>query len=172
MTHRFLGELAAARAGASDAPPPGTLHYDLPSLPYSPFSFLPFLHEPAALAYRSVAPGSGVEHRAALLDVLGLVDALGLASTESSAGHWRRVTLHLATPTCTPPTARARHLVLHRPAARRGAVLGITENDRGVDDGREFEALLHDPDGRFEAPPRTPCAPRRRRATARAAPTS
>ncbi|MYV64941.1 DNA-binding protein, partial [Streptomyces sp. SID2131] len=73
VTHRFLAGLAAARADTSATAAPGTLHYDLPSLPYSPFSFLPFLHEPAALAYRSVAPGSGAEHRAALLDVLGLV---------------------------------------------------------------------------------------------------
>ncbi len=153
VTHRFLGELAEARSGTSAAAPPGTLHYDLPSLPYSPFSFLPLLNEPAAVAYRAVAPGSGDEHRAALLDVLGRVDALGLASTEGSTDHWRQVRLHLTTPHLHTPDGQ------ERGTSRRtvlpfggGAVLGITENDRGVDDGREFEALLHAPDGRFEAP--------------------
>ncbi|MEV7675429.1 DNA-binding protein [Streptomyces sp. NPDC088752] len=153
VTHRFLAGLAAARADTSATAAPGTLHYDLPSLPYSPFSFLPFLHEPAALAYRSVAPGSGAEHRAALLDVLGLVDALGLASAESAADHWRRVTLHLATPHLHTPDGQERGTSYRTVfPLGGGAVLGITENDRGVDDGREFEALLHDPDGRFEAP--------------------
>ncbi|MFF6837081.1 DNA-binding protein [Streptomyces sp. NPDC012438] len=153
VAHRFLGELAEARSGTSAAAPPGTLHYDLPSLPYSPFSLVPLLNEPAAVAYRAVAPGSGDEHRAALLDLLGRVDALGLASTEGSTGHWRQVTLHLTTPHLHTPDGQ------ERDTSRRtvlpfggGAALGITENDRGVDDGREFEALLHAPDGRFEAP--------------------
>ncbi len=153
VAHRLLEELAAARAGASAPVPPGTLHHDLPSLPYSPFSFVPLLNEPAAIAYRAVAPGSGDEHRAALLDVLGRVDALGLASTENSTDHWRRVVLHLATPHLHTPDG------LERPTSYGtvlplggGAALGITGNDWSVDDGREFEALLHAPDGRFGAP--------------------
>ncbi|MGA5874207.1 DNA-binding protein [Streptomyces cinereoruber] len=153
VAHRLLEELAAARAGTSAPVHPGTLHHDLPSLPYSPFSFVHLLNEPAAIAYRAVAPGSGDGHRAALLDVLGRVDALGLASTEDSTDHWRRVILHLATPHLHTPDG------LERPGSYGtvlplggGAALGITGNDWSVDDGREYEALLHAPDGRFEAP--------------------
>ncbi|MYV71527.1 DNA-binding protein, partial [Streptomyces sp. SID2131] len=79
--------------------------------------------------------------------------ALGLASAESAADHWRRVTLHLATPHLHTPDGQERGTSYRTVfPLGGGAVLGITENDRGVDDGREFEALLHDPDGRFEAP--------------------
>ncbi|KOX37475.1 DNA-binding protein [Streptomyces sp. NRRL F-6491] len=153
VADRFLGELAAARADASAAAPLGKLHYDLPSLPYSPFSFVSLLDDPAAIAYRAVAPGSGDEHRAALLGVLGRADALGLASTAGSAGHWRRVLLHLATPHLYAPDGQERGTSYCTVfPLGGGAVLGITENDRAVDDGRQFEALLHDPSGRFEVP--------------------
>ncbi|MFF7176965.1 DNA-binding protein [Streptomyces sp. NPDC008121] len=153
VTHRFLNGLAAARADTSATPPPGRVHFDLPTLPYSGLPFTPLLDDPAALAYRAVAPGSDAEHRAALLDVLGLVDTLGLASAAGSAGHWRRVLVHLGTPYLHTPDG------LERGHAHRsvlplggGAALGITEHHAGVDDGREFGALLYDPTGRFEVP--------------------
>ncbi|MFF4173328.1 DNA-binding protein [Streptomyces sp. NPDC001744] len=153
VVHRFLDGLAAARTDTSATAPPGRLHYDLPSLPYSPLPFVSLLDQPALIAYRAVAPGSGAAHRAALLGVLGRIDALGLASAAGSAAHWRRVTLHLAAPHLLTPDGQERS-VSHATVLPLGggAVLGITENDSGVPDGREFEALFHDPDGRFEAP--------------------
>ncbi|MFJ7126083.1 DNA-binding protein [Streptomyces sp. NPDC098101] len=153
VADRFLDELAAARADTSATAPLEELHYDLPSLPYSPFSFVSLLDEPAAIAYRAVAPGSGDEHRAALLGVLGRADALGLGSAAASDAHWRRVRLHLATPHLYTPDGQERGTSYCTVfPIGGGAVLGITENDRAVDDGREFEALFHDPSGRFEAP--------------------
>ncbi|MFF5636889.1 DNA-binding protein [Streptomyces sp. NPDC012825] len=153
VAHRFLDELAAARADTSATALPGRLHHDLPSLPYSSFSLVSLLDEPAAIAYRAVAPGGGDEHRAALLGVLGRVDALGLASASGPAGHWRLARLHLATPHLHTSDGLARGASYSTVLPLGGgAVLGITENDRGVDDGREFEALFHDPDDRFEAP--------------------
>lgn len=81
VAHRFLDLLATARADTDGNTLPGRVHFDLPSLPYSGLPFTSLLDDPAAVAYRAVAPGSDIEHRAALLGVLDRVDALGLAST-------------------------------------------------------------------------------------------
>ncbi|MFF1915378.1 DNA-binding protein [Streptomyces sp. NPDC058239] len=153
VTHRYLETLASVRADTAATALPGRLHFDLPSLPYSGLPFVSLLDEPAAIAYRAVAPGSDPAHRAALLEVLGRVDALGLASTAASAGHWRRVLVRLATPHLHTPDGQRRN-VAHRSVLPLGggAVLGITEHNSGVDDGWEFGALLHDPSGRFVVP--------------------
>ncbi|MCX2182744.1 DNA-binding protein [Streptomyces sp. SKN60] len=153
VTCRYLEMLAAVRADTAATARPGRLHFDLPSLPYSGLPFASLLDEPAAIAYRAVAPGGDPAHRAALLDVLGRVDALGLASTAASAGHWRRVLLHLAPPHLHTPDGQGRNQS-HRSVLPLGggAALGITEHTSGVADGWEFGALLHDPSGRFEVP--------------------
>ncbi|MEU8620629.1 DNA-binding protein [Streptomyces sp. NPDC048623] len=153
VTHRYLEALASVRADASAEALPGRLHFDLPSLPYTRLPFVPLLDEPAAIAYRAVAPGSDPKHRAALLDVLGQVDSLGLASTAASAGRWRRVLVHLATPHLHTPDGQGRNQ-WHRSVLPLGggAALGITEHTSGVADGWEFGALFHDPSGRFEVP--------------------
>ncbi|MFI1975696.1 DNA-binding protein [Streptomyces wedmorensis] len=153
VAHRFLAELAAARADTAATAKPGRLHFDLPSLPYSALPFAALLDEPAALAYRAVAPGSGDEHRTALLGLLGQVDALGLASATGSAGHWRRVLVHLGTPHLHTPDGLPRGS-WHRCVLPLGggAALGMTEHHADVDGGREFGALLHDPSGRFDVP--------------------
>ncbi|MGW3088528.1 DNA-binding protein [Streptomyces sp. NPDC001108] len=152
VTHRYLEDLASVRADTAATVPPGRLHFDLPSLPYSSLPFVPLLDEPAALAYRAVAPGADPEHRAALLDILGRVDALGLAST-ASATHWRRVTVRLTTPHLHTPDGQRRSAA-HRSVLPLGggAALGFTEHNTEIDGGREFSALFHDPSGRFEVP--------------------
>ncbi|KQX50083.1 MULTISPECIES: hypothetical protein [unclassified Streptomyces] len=153
LAHRFLEGLASARADTDATARPGQTHFDLPSLPYSGLPFTSLLDEPAALAYRAIAPGSTDEHRAALLGVLGRIDALGLASTAGSAGHWRRVTVHLGSSHLHNPDGRE-HGMWHRSVLPLGggSVLGITEHNESVPDGREFGALLYDPSGRFEVP--------------------
>ncbi|MEU4280581.1 DNA-binding protein [Streptomyces tanashiensis] len=153
VTHRFLEELAAVRSDTAAVALPGRLHFDLPPLPYTGLPFASLLDEPAAIAYRAVAPGSDPAHRAALFGVLDRIDALGLASTAASAGHWRRVLVHLATPHLHTPDGQERN-ASHRSVLPLGggAALGITEHHTSVDDGREFGALLHDPSGRFEVP--------------------
>ncbi|WP_406132612.1 DNA-binding protein [Streptomyces zaomyceticus] len=153
VAHRFLDLLATARADTDGNTLPGRVHFDLPSLPYSGLPFTSLLDDPAAVAYRAVAPGSDIEHRAALLGVLDRVDALGLASTAGSVGHWRRVLVHLgATQLRTPDGLE--HSSWHRSVLPLGggAALGITEHNESVVDGREFGALLYDPSGRFEVP--------------------
>ncbi|MFF2013880.1 DNA-binding protein [Streptomyces sp. NPDC058195] len=153
VTHRYLETLASARADTTATALPGQLHFDLPPLPYSGLPFVSLLDEPAAIAYRAVAPGGDPGHRAVLLGVLGLVDALGLASTAASAGHWRRVLVRLTPPHLHTPDGQRRN-VAHRSVLPLGggAALGFTEHNRDTGDGWEFGALFHDPSGRFEAP--------------------
>ncbi|MFE6667468.1 DNA-binding protein [Streptomyces sp. NPDC057697] len=153
VTQCYLEALESVRTDTDATALPGLLHFDLPSLPYSGLPFVSLLDEPAALAYRAVAPGSDPAHRAALLGILGRVDALGLASAAASAAHWRRVLVHLPTPHLHTPDGQRRS-VAHRSVLPLGggAALGFTEYNSGVDDGWEFGALLHDPSGRFEVP--------------------
>ncbi|MFF2573595.1 DNA-binding protein [Streptomyces sp. NPDC058084] len=152
-THRYMEALASVRADTAAEAKPGRLHFDLPSLPYTGLPFASLLDEPAAIAYRAVAPGSDPAHREALLGLLDRVDALGLASTAASAGHWRRVLVHLTAPHLRTPDGQERN-VSHRSVLPLGggAALGITEHTSSVADGREFGALFHDPTGRFEVP--------------------
>ncbi|WP_411103985.1 DNA-binding protein [Streptomyces sp. cmx-4-9] len=151
--HRTLRELAAA-CGRTDTPGvPGRLHFDVPALPYSALPWTALLDRPAAVAYRAVALGTTEEQRAALVSLLGAVDALGLASTQTSTARWRRVLLHLDPPHLRTADGadRGRH---HRGILPLGggAVLATTEHQRAVPDGHEFGALLHDPTGAFAAP--------------------
>ncbi|MGW6413673.1 DNA-binding protein [Streptomyces sp. NPDC055055] len=153
VAHRFLESLAAARADTAATAQPGRVHFDLPSLPYTTLPFTPLLDEPAAIAYRAVAPGSGTGHRAALLGLLRRVDALGLASAAGSSAHWRRVLVHLDTAHLHTPDG-LKHSSGHRCVLPLGggAALAITEHHSDVDGGREFGALLHDPSGSFGVP--------------------
>ncbi|MEV6332042.1 DNA-binding protein [Streptomyces sp. NPDC051909] len=153
VTYRYLELLASVRADTGATALPGRLHFDAPPLPYTGLPFVSLLDEPAAIAYRAVAPGVDPAHRTALLGVLDRVDALGLASTAASAGHWRRILVHLASAHLDMPDGQRRN-----PAHRSvlplggGAALGISEHNSGDADGWEFGALLHDPSGRFEVP--------------------
>ncbi|MFC9389247.1 DNA-binding protein [Streptomyces venezuelae] len=153
VTHRFLDELASVGAATTATVPPGRVHFDLPALPYSGLPFTSLLDEPSAIAYRAVAPSSDDGHRAALLGVLGQVEALGLASAAVSTAHWRRVLVHLDAAHLRTPDGM-NHNSWHRCVLPLGggAVLGITEHNQSVDDGTEFGALLYDPNGRFEVP--------------------
>ncbi|MEU7017619.1 DNA-binding protein [Streptomyces sp. NPDC046385] len=153
VTHRYLEALATVRADTAAEARPGRLHFDVPALPYTGLPFVSLLDDPAAIAYRAVAPGTDPAHRAALLGILDQVDALGLASTAASAGHWRRVLVHLTPPHLHTPDGQGRN-VSHRSVLPLGggAALGITTDTESVADGREFGALLHDPSGRFDVP--------------------
>ncbi|MFD7561340.1 DNA-binding protein, partial [Streptomyces sp. NPDC059835] len=93
------------------------------------------------------------EQRAALLTLLDAVDELGLDSAAGSAGHWRRVLLHLDQRHLRAPDGFERS-VHHRSLLPLGggAVLALTEHNTSVPDGHEFGALLHDPTGRFAVP--------------------
>ncbi|MGW7437168.1 DNA-binding protein [Streptomyces sp. NPDC054849] len=151
--HQILSELGAACA-RTDAPAvPGRLHFDAPALPSYTFPWTQLLDQPAAVAYRAVAASSTDEQRAALVTLLGAVDALGLASAEGSADRWRRVVIHLDRPHLTAPDGLERNSY-HRSMLPLGggAVLMLTEHSQSVPDGQEYGALFHDPTGRFTVP--------------------
>ncbi|MEU9233798.1 DNA-binding protein [Streptomyces subrutilus] len=151
--HRFLRELAAARADTEAAAVPGWLHFDVPALPYSALPWTPLLDQPAAVAYRAVAAGATDEERAALVSLLREIDAAGLASAEGSADRWRRVLVHLDQRHLRDPDGSERNLYLRAVLPLGGgAVLATTEHTASVPDGHEFGALLHDPAGRFTVP--------------------
>lgn len=153
VAHRFLRELAAARTDSEAAAVPGRLHFDVPALPHSALPWTPLIDQPAAVAYRAAAAGTTDEERAALVSLLGEIDALGLASAEGSAPHWRRVLVHLDQRHLRTPDGAERSL--NRRAVLPlggGAVLATTEHSESVPDGHEFGALLHDPTGRFTVP--------------------
>ncbi|MEU6865459.1 DNA-binding protein [Streptomyces sp. NPDC046876] len=153
VAHRFLARLAEACADTGAVAVPGRLHFDMPALDYSTLPFTPLLDEPAAIAYRAVAPGTTDEERAALRTVLARIDALGLDSAQGSADRWRRVLVHLDHPHLSTPDG------IGRPTGHRsllplggGAVLARTEHCAAVPDGHEFGALLYDPTGAFAVP--------------------
>lgn len=151
--HRMLRELAAAAARTDDAAVPGRLHFDAPALPQSGLAWTGLLDQPAAVAYRAVAPGAGDEQRTALTALLAAVDALGLDSAEGSAGRWRRVVLHLDRRHLETPDGVGRSVYLRNVLTLGGgAALALTEHSESVPDGHEFGALFHDPTGRFEVP--------------------
>ncbi|MEW2417257.1 DNA-binding protein [Streptomyces sp. NPDC046866] len=153
VAHRFLARLAQACADTGAVAVPGRLHFDMPALEYSALPFTPLLDEPAAVAYRAVAPGTTEEERAALCTVLAQVDALGLDSAQGSADRWRRVLVHLDHSHLRTPDGIERN-----PGHRSllplggGAVLARTEHSATVPDGHEFGALLYDPTGAFAVP--------------------
>lgn len=151
--HRVLRELAAACARTDDAGVPGRLHFDAPALPQSGLPWTELLDQPAAVAYRAVAPDADDERRAALTGLLAAIDGLGLASAEGSAARWRRVLLHLDRRHRETPDGIGRNL--HQRCVLTlggGAALAPTEHSASVPDGHEFGALFHDPTGRFEVP--------------------
>uniref|UniRef100_A0AAU2K5I6 DNA-binding protein n=1 Tax=Streptomyces sp. NBC_00049 TaxID=2903617 RepID=A0AAU2K5I6_9ACTN len=149
----ILGDLRAACERTDATQAPGMLHFDTPALPRFTFEWTPLLDQPAAVAYRAVTVAATDEHRAALVTLLGAVDALGVASAAGSADRWRRVLLHLDRPHLSGPDGLERD-VYHRSMLPLGggAVLMLTEDGSSVSDGHEFGALLHDPTGRFTVP--------------------
>ncbi|MFJ8164329.1 DNA-binding protein [Streptomyces sp. NPDC096136] len=155
-TFAFLRRLGAAVADTSAEAVPGRLHVDLPKLAQSSFPWAQlFLEAPASVAYRAVAPGTTEEQRAVLCRALSAVDALGLASAETSAAHWRRLSVRIDTGTLLGADGRERGRGgRHRAVVPLGggAVLALNEQVREYERGREFDALLHDPAGAFAVP--------------------
>ncbi|RPF29559.1 hypothetical protein EDD96_6084 [Streptomyces sp. Ag109_G2-6] len=165
--HRYLGgdldatfvllrTLGTAVADTAAEAVPGRLHVDLPKLAQSSFPWAGLLLEaPAAVAYRAVVTGTTEEQRADLCRALSEVEALGLASAETSAARWRRLTVRIDTGHLLGADGRERGKGgRHRAVVPLGggAVLALNEQTREYERAREFDALLHDPAGAFAVP--------------------
>ncbi|MFD7033475.1 DNA-binding protein [Streptomyces sp. NPDC059917] len=154
LLHQYLHALAAVRADTTAPAAPGRVHLDLPAPAHSGLPWSGLLDRPAALALRAVAPGTTAPQREALLALLTALDGLGLATAEGSEATWRRVVVHLAADRIRGAGAGPRRHFQDRTVLPLGggAVLALTGADRAVPDGHEFDALLHDPTGRFAVP--------------------
>ncbi|MEU0411888.1 DNA-binding protein [Streptomyces griseorubiginosus] len=144
----------AARAPrAATAAPPPRLHVDGPDLPGSYLSRAPMPDLFTATAFRIASPTTPPEHREVLVALLREFDALGLTSTAGPA-RWRRVSLHLDASHLRTPDGEWREGSLKGVLPLDGgAFLAVTAcTSRGEQTGCDFEALHHDPSGRFEVP--------------------
>ncbi|MET9088115.1 DNA-binding protein [Streptomyces sp. NPDC004237] len=145
---------AAMTQGVAQAPAPTPrLHLDGPELPDG------YLYEElladffTATAFRVASPTTPPEHRQALVALLREFDALGLSSAAGPL-RWRWVSLqiearHLRTPDGEWREGSWRGVL----PLDGGAFLAVTKcTSRDVKDGCAFDALFHDPAGRFEVP--------------------
>ncbi|MES5824728.1 DNA-binding protein [Streptomyces sp. RG80] len=151
---------AAATAGGPVAPPAGVAHEPAQAvrlliegreLPGGYLAEEPLADFFTATAFRVASPTTPSEHRQALVMLLREFDALGLSS---ATGPWRLVSLHV----------EARHLRAPDGEWREGSWSGVLPLDGGAflavtkctsrheKHGCDFDALFHDPSGRFEAP--------------------
>ncbi|WP_449352806.1 DNA-binding protein [Streptomyces shaanxiensis] len=149
------GEGHGGPGGAGAAP---RLHVDGPDLPGGYLSRAPLPDLFTAMAFRIASPTTPPEHREALTSLLREFDALGLTSADGPA-RWRRVSLHLDASHLRTPDGEWREGSLKGVLPLDGgAFLAVTAcTSRGERTGCDFEALHHDPSGRFEVPaPYTP----------------
>ncbi|MFF7260468.1 DNA-binding protein [Streptomyces sp. NPDC008159] len=147
--HAAVGGLRAA----DDSAPTPRLHLDGPELPDGYLYEEPLADFFAATAFRVASPTTPPEHRQALVALLREFDALGLSSA-AGPSRWRRVSLqvearHLRTPDGEWREGGWRGVL----PLDGGAFLAVTKcTSRDVKDGCDFDALFHDPAGRFEVP--------------------
>ncbi|MEU6226690.1 DNA-binding protein [Streptomyces sp. NPDC047042] len=148
------GAPVASRTGVGHEPGPGVrLHLDGPELPGGYLTDEPLAGFFTAAAFRVVAPTTPPEHRQALVALLREFDVLGLSSGAGTV-RWCWVSLHI----------EARHLRTPDGEWREGSWRGVLPLDGGAflavtkctsrdeRDGCYFDALFHDPSGRFEVP--------------------
>ncbi|MFI6014492.1 DNA-binding protein [Streptomyces sp. NPDC051243] len=150
--HATATPAAPSRAAHGPAPTP-RLHLDGPELPDGYLYMEPTADFFTAAAFRVASPTTPPEHREALVALLREFEALGLASTAEPA-RWRRVSLHIDARQLRTPSGEWREgswrgvLPLDG-----GAFLAVTAcTSRSESGGCDFEALFHDPSGRFEVP--------------------
>ncbi|NUW37348.1 DNA-binding protein [Nonomuraea sp. SMC257] len=142
-----------APSGGSQAAPPARLHLDLPELPGSRLRWLATLDHAAAVAFRAASATTGSEHRATLRTLLTELRERGLPLS-AAPERWRRMTLQLDD----------RHLTGIDGEWRNGTWVGTLPLDGGAfvvlatlldhtSPRVTWDALVHDPRGRFEVPP-------------------
>ncbi|WP_059010441.1 hypothetical protein [Streptomyces specialis] len=134
--------------------PAGTLHLYGAELPYAP-AWHEVLDNAASVAFRAAAGTTGEEDRDALVAFLAALTELGLVEAGSDAGRgeaarWRRFALFLDRapwPTAPVRSGSWRGIL---PLAGGAFIVFLTTSRK--DDGYEFDALFHDPSGRFAVP--------------------
>ncbi|MEU1184941.1 DNA-binding protein [Streptomyces sp. NPDC005820] len=138
----------------ADGPAPAVrLHLDGPELPGGYLDAAPLPDLLTATAFRVASPTTSPDHRETLVALLREFDALGLTSAAELA-RWRRVSLHVDASHLRTPDGEWREGNLKGVLPLTGgaflAVTACTMLDEK--EGCDFEALFHDPSGRFEAP--------------------
>jgi hypothetical protein len=139
----FTADVAAAAT---------TLHLDLPELPGSALRWPLLLDHVPAVAFRAAAATIDAEHRTVLRALLAELHGRGLPLS-AAPGRWRRMTLRL----------EERHMATQNGGWRSGSWLGSLPLGRGAfiafvtmlefsGSGVTWDALFHDPAGRFEVP--------------------
>ncbi|MFF5965099.1 DNA-binding protein [Streptomyces collinus] len=153
---------ASAVGDGPSAPPSGAAHepaqavrllIDGRELPGGYLDEEPLADFFTSTAFRVASPTTPPEHRQSLVTLLREFDALGLSSAAGPV-RWRWVSLHV----------EARHLRTPEGEWREGSWSGVLPLDGGAflavtkctsrdeKEGCDFDALFHDPSGRFEAP--------------------
>ncbi|MBN6056089.1 DNA-binding protein [Nonomuraea sp. RK-328] len=147
-----IGELLSESDGRQAAPPV-PLHLDLPGLPGSRLRWPAMLDHAAAVAFRAAAATTGPEHRAVLRTLLTELGEHGLPLS-AAPDRWRRMTVQLDD----------RHMTDSNGEWRSGTWVGLLPMGGGAfiafatlleysDSRITWDALFHDPLGRFEVPP-------------------
>ncbi|MEV0196172.1 DNA-binding protein, partial [Nonomuraea sp. NPDC050691] len=147
-----VGELLSEPDGRQAVPPART-HLDLPELPGSRLRWLATLDHAAAVAFRAASATTGPEHRATLRTLLAGLHEHGLPLS-AAPDRWRRMTVQLDD----------RHVTDLNGEHRNGTWVGLLPVDGGAFvvfttmldySGSQitWDALFHDPLGRFEMPP-------------------
>ncbi|WP_434739559.1 hypothetical protein [Micromonospora sp. SH-82] len=140
--------LATQRLGTGDGQAV-RLHLDGVPLPAAP-DWWSLADASAALAYRAVAAVTPQEHRDTLRSLLDELAGLDLVGPTGTA-RWRRFTLHLLDGDLTGPDGMRRY---PRPGVlplSGGAFVAVFAQS-ATSTGYRFEALFHDPTGRFAVP--------------------
>ncbi|NEB05745.1 DNA-binding protein [Streptomyces sp. SID13726] len=143
----------SAPSAAVHPTPTPRLHLDGPELPGGYLDSAPLPDLLTSMAFRVASPTTSPEHRETLVALLREFDTLGLGSAAGPA-RWRRVSLHVDASHLRTPAGEWRegHLKGVLPLDG-GAFLAVTAcTSRDEKEGADFEALFHDPSGRFEAP--------------------
>ncbi|GAA3152274.1 DNA-binding protein [Nonomuraea roseoviolacea] len=147
-----VGELMSGTDGSEPAGP-GRHHLDLPELPSSRLRWPSMLDHAAAVAFRAASATTGPEHRATLRTLLTALGEYGLPLS-AAPDRWRRMTVRL----------HDRHVTDLNREHGKGTWVGLLPLGDGAFvlfttmtdySGSQitWDALFHDPRGRFEVPP-------------------
>ncbi|MFJ5774282.1 DNA-binding protein [Streptomyces sp. NPDC093094] len=151
---RVLTRAAGLTEAAVPAERTAQLHLDGPALPCGQPDLETLLTRVTALAFRAAAGTTTEEHREVLSTLLAGLDALGLTEAAGTGtGRWRKVALRLPAVSLRTPSGEWREGTWNGLLPLGGGAFVAFTGRRSLDDdGGVFDALFHDPAGRFETP--------------------